>query len=79
MSSTNDAILAKTGGPTINDGLASYYSKTAGETLQDAESRWLSAHVGVTAKSIPDKWYQYLRGLGYTGTLGDMKNKFWNA
>jgi len=43
VSQLNDAILAATGGPTVNDGLSSHYGRTPTESLQDAERRWLIA------------------------------------
>jgi hypothetical protein len=41
MTTLNDEILRATGGPTINDGLSTYFARTPAESLQDAESRWL--------------------------------------
>ena len=76
MSSINDAVLRKTGGPTYNDGLATYYSKTTTESLKDAEIRWLVSQGATPGKSINDMWYEYLSGLGYTGSVSDMKLSF---
>jgi hypothetical protein len=73
---TNDLILSVTGGPTINDGLAIWYSKTASETLNDAEYRYLIG-LGATAASLNDMWYQVLRVKGFTGSLNDMLYAFW--
>jgi hypothetical protein len=76
----SDLILAATGGPTINGGLAGWYSQTASETLMGAENRWLSEQAGVTAVTNLDMWFQFLTLNGYgPGTVGDMKLKYWAA
>jgi len=74
--SLNDRILAATGGPTVNGGLASYYGKTPTETLNDAAYRWLRAQ-GVAPAKLNDMWYEFLRGQGYTGSFNDMVYKYW--
>jgi hypothetical protein len=73
----NDAILAATGGPTVNDGLRAYYAATESETLGDAELRWLKAQPGVTATVVNDCWRQFLTGQGFTGTLDDQLYAYW--
>jgi len=72
----NDCILAATGGPTVNDGLAAYYGKTADESLNDAEYRWLGEQ-GATALQLNDRWFEFLTGRGYVGSLNDMKETYW--
>jgi hypothetical protein len=79
MPTLNDEILRATGGPTVNSGLATWYSKLATESLNDAELRWLKAQVGVTAETISDCWMQYLGSLGYTGTVNDRLLAYWTA
>ncbi|MCP4079448.1 MAG: hypothetical protein GY743_04305 [Planctomycetaceae bacterium] len=71
-----DNTLAATGGPTINDGLADWLSKTGNENINDATRRWLIAQ-GATPAPLSDMWLEFLRGLGYTGTVSDMKASFW--
>ena len=76
----NDAILAATGGPTVNDGLRAYYiagGATAG-TLNDLERQFLIANGGVSGTN-QDMWMALLSGQGYTGTLNDMMLQFWIA
>ena len=78
----NDAILAATGGPTVNDGMASFFSKTATENLNDAQRRWLEAKPTVTpGKPLNDMWHEYLRKYStmpaHIRQLNDMKLYFW--
>lgn len=73
----NDAILSATGGTNINDGLSAFYSRTQNESLQDAESRWLKSK-GVTSSSLNDMWFEYLSGIGFSGSLSDMKLNYWS-
>ncbi len=77
--SINDEILRVTGGPTVNDGLATFFSKTATETVQDAEQRFLIAEVGAVGQSINDLWYTWLRSQAFTGALNDMKLAYWKS
>jgi len=72
----NDAILAATGGPTINDGLSTFFGKTVDETLNDAAYRWLTEQ-GIPPTQINDMWLDLLRGLGAAGALNDMLLDFW--
>jgi len=76
MSTINDVIVDVTGGPTVNDGLASWYSKTADENLQDAEYRWLRES-GADPTQINDMWYALLQLMGLEGALSDMQLQFW--
>ncbi|MBT8438905.1 MAG: hypothetical protein KJO91_04195, partial [Gammaproteobacteria bacterium] len=73
----NDAILGKTGGPTIADGLATWFSKGANESLQDAERRWLLSFGATTSGTNQDLWNQYLTSLGYSGTFNDKYLEYW--
>jgi predicted ATPase len=79
MTTLNDEILRATGGPTVNDGLATFFSKTATESLQDAEARWLLSDVSVTKRQAnQDMWYVFLRNQGFgPGSVNDMKLKYW--
>jgi len=79
MTALNDEILRATGGPTVNDGLASHFSKTAAETLGDAERRWLLAQVGAAGGTLGDLWHAVLRAAGHTGSVNDMKLAYWTA
>lgn len=79
MTTLNDEIVRATGGPTVNDGLATHFSKTATESIQDAEARFLFAQAAVTVKgNLTDMWYQFLRA-SFTGSVGDMKLQYWTA
>ncbi len=71
-----DNTLSATGGPTIPDGKAAWFSMTQSEARGDAGYRWLIAQ-GVTPGHINDMWFEFLRGLGYTGTYVDMKAAYW--
>ena len=77
--SLNDEMLRVTGGPTVNDGLASYFNKQDNQSLQDAELNWLdTVHVSNTGGTIQDRWYNYLTAIkGYSGSLNDMLLQYW--
>lgn len=80
MTHINDAILAATGGSTVNEGLASWFVKTPDLSLQDAEKRWLfSKPIVLVEASIQDMWKVYLESLGYSGSLNDMKLSYWES
>ena len=79
MSNINDEIKRATSGATVNDGLSTWYTRTAGESLNDAERRWLLAFAATSAGPNKDLWYDYLRSLGHTGSLNDMKLAYWTA
>jgi len=72
----NDCILEATGGPTINDGLATFFGMTATENINDAEYRWLGEQ-GATASQLNDRWFELLFSAGLHGSLNDMKHYFW--
>jgi len=74
----DDEILRATGGPTVNDGLATWFSKTKDESLQDAEMRFLSGKLVLVSATIQDRWYAWL-SLTYSGSLNDMKLAYWSA
>lgn len=79
MSAIDDEIKRATGGATVPDGLAIWFSKTATENLMDAEARWLLSQVQVTQKaSVNDMWRVYLTALGGTGSLPDMLLEYWS-
>jgi len=79
MKELNDEILRATGGPTINEGLATWFSKTKDESLQDAEMRFLTGKLVLVDASIQDRWYAWLGVLGHTGALNDRKLQYWSA
>ena len=72
----NDAILNATGGPSVNDGLASWFGKQPDEALDDAEYRYLADN-GAPRTQVDDMWYVLLRAAGYTGSLSDMLLAWW--
>jgi len=78
VSHINDAIRETTGGPTVNDGFASWFGKLPDESIQDAEHRWLTEN-GATSGHINDMWFEFLRSSGYTGALSDMLYQYWAA
>ena len=75
----NDEVLRATGGPSLNDGLATWFGRTATETIGDAERRWLLAQAGAAGGTLGDLWYAVLRAAGHTGSLNDMKLSYWSA
>ena len=80
MSHIKDLILSVTGGPTVNDGLLSFYLAN-GATSQnrvDAEYEFLLAR-GVTSAYINDMWEEFFTTLGYIGALSDKKYQWWSA
>ncbi len=76
MTTTPDAMLKATGGPTQQGGLASWYSKTASEGMHDAERRWLISQGGTKATN-QGMWNEILKAAGYVGTTADMLNQYW--
>jgi hypothetical protein len=80
MSALGDEILRATGGPTINDGLFAWYGAEGGvgSSLQDRERSLLTSKGAFTGTNS-DLWYQWLRSLGHTGSLNDMKLQFWTG
>jgi len=77
LSSINDNIKLATGGNSVPDGLADWYSRTGNESLDDAESRWLSGIDTQGGGSNSDMWFNILRSAGYEGSLSDMKASYW--
>ena len=73
MSQINDEIILATGGPTINDGLATWFSKTTTESLQDAEARWL-VEQGAQESNVNDMWYSL---LNCAQSLNDCLLDYW--
>lgn len=73
----NDEILRATGGPTVNEGLSTWFSRTASESLGDAARRWLLAKASTTSGSNRDLWYEFLRDEGYSGAVNDMLLSYW--
>ena len=76
MTTINDAILAATGGPTINDGLATWFSKTPNESLQDSEKRWLQEQ-GATPGHINDMWVEVFGNENEN--INDVKLRYWSS
>lgn len=76
MSTLNDLILSVTGGPTVNDGLMSYFGGSG--PLNDRERAWLIGQ-GVSPGPLNDMWMRYLGGIGYDGALNDRLYQFWAA
>lgn len=84
----NDAILAATGGPTVNDGLRAYYLSSIGNppemqnaSLDDLERRFLRQQMPAAQGTTNDLWMQYLGegGVVTVGTLNDMQRQFWEG
>ncbi len=84
----NDAILAATGGPTVNDGLRAYYFSSMGNPpallgapLGDLERAFLRTQMPAAEGTTNDLWMQYLVGGGVVtvGTLNDMQRQFWEG
>ena len=74
-----DGILRQTGGPTVEEGLLSYYQANGATSkkLADAEREFLIAQL-VTPGHRQDMWLNYLTGLGVPGdTLTDMWKHYW--
>ena len=72
MPTLNDEILRVTGGPTVNDGLMSFYGGTG--SLNDRERQWLQSQ-GATLGPVNDMWMEFLSA--YPGTLNDRKLAYW--
>lgn len=71
-------ILAATRGPTVNDGLLSFYQANGAvsNSINDAEYEFLLAQ-GATPAHINDMWYEFLTSTGHTGALDDMLYVYW--
>jgi hypothetical protein len=83
VANLNDAILATTGGSTVNGGLRSFYlsnGATSG-TIGDLERQFLLAR-GVSGGTNQDLWLKFLTGLGAPyndGSLTDRLTLWWAA
>lgn len=79
MATLNDEILRATGGPTVNDGLQSYYVANGGvgTTLQDLEKTWLLLQHPTASPTWPinDIWMMFALPVG--GTINDKQLFFW--
>lgn len=88
MGVLNDDILRATGGPTIPDGLRSFYAARGGSAvaaviaggggLADIERAYFGAIVGATGP-INDLMYAACGLYGYTGSLNDRLQQLWAA
>lgn len=82
VAQVNDNILAVTGGPSVTDGLLSYYQANgaSSDSIKDAAYEFLLAR-GVADTSVIDMWMTFLTGVsGITsGTMRDMKAQWWAA
>lgn len=78
--SINDEILRATGGPTINEGLLTWYQTNGAlsDDLQDAELEFL-VNQGQAPRDLQDMWFLFLGGLGHTGALDDRRYQYWSA
>lgn len=79
--SLNDYILQGTGGPSVPDGLYSWYGTNGGtgNSLQDRAMSFLTSK-GYTTGTLQDRWFNYLGSLGYTqNSLQDKLYEFWKA
>ncbi len=79
----DDAILAATGGPTVNDGLRAWFIDQGAPdlgSLDDIERAFLRIQMPVFPEhSTSDLWFEYTGTLGYTGDLNDRKLQYWVA
>jgi hypothetical protein len=72
----SEAIIVVTGGPSVNEGLFSYFGG-AGTTLKDRERAWLEGKTAVRGTN-EDMWHDYLYNVrGYAGSRNDMELRFW--
>lgn len=76
----NDAILASTGGPTLNEGLLAWYRANGATSydIQDAENEFLT-QVTAPPGQLADRWFKYLGGFGYAGSLDDRRYQYWTV
>lgn len=87
MGTVNDEILRATGGPTIPDGLRSFYIArggapvaavvAAGGSLGDIERAFLNA-IGAPYGPVNDMWMQALGVYGITGNSNDADYQYWS-
>ncbi len=82
VAQVNDNILLVTGGPSVTDGLLSYYQANGATSgsIKDAAYEFLLAR-GAADTSVIDMWTAFLTGVaGITpGTVRDMKAQWWAA
>ena len=88
METLNDAIMRVTGGPTVSDGLRSYFIANggsivaavaaAGGTLNDIIRAFLNSQ-GIPYGVLNDMWMQFLTLLSYQGTRNDMEYQWWSG
>jgi hypothetical protein len=71
-------LLGYTG--TVTDMLLQYYLArgATSNSLTDAEIEFLGVK-GFTTGTIDDRWTNYLISLGYSGTITDMKYRYWKS
>ena len=74
MTTLNDEILRVTGGPTVNDGLMSYFGGSG--SLNDRERQWLLGQ-GATFGPVNDMWMEFLSAT--PGTLNDKLFAYWSS
>lgn len=76
----NDEILRATGGPTVNDGLRSYFTANGGVggTLDVLERTWLLLQFPTAPVDSPigDLWMRFPLPAG--GAINDKKLRFWS-
>lgn len=80
MTTLNDEILRVTGGPTVNDGLRSYFAANGGvgTTLNELERTWLLLQhptASPVTSTIGDLWMMF--ALPVDGTMNDKQLRFW--
>ena len=74
MTTLNDEILRVTGGPTVNDGLMSYFGGSG--SLNDRERQWLLGQ-GATLGPVNDMWMEFLAAT--PGALNDKLLAYWSS
>ena len=85
--SVSDAILLATGGPTINDGLVTFFLANGavgakGSHIDDLERDFLLAGKSpdaIVGDTTSDLWNQFLIKEGHTGHIDDMKMAYWST
>lgn len=80
MGTLNDEILRATGGPTVNDGLRSYFAANGGvgTTLDELERSWLLLQhptASPVTATIGDMWLMF--PLPLNGAVNDKQLRFW--
>ena len=49
------------------------------QSRNDLELIYPESKAGPAPTQMNDTWFAWLRSLGHTGTLDDMKKQFWDA